>query len=84
MVMNFDYLHPDCLPFTFQLSKLWVFFAVLIILVFVQHQECGRFCFSAAKAYMQTSYHKTKRKKGLLAHDKIIRGTHNILFLEEV
>ena len=25
MVMNFDYLHPDCLPFTFQLSKLWVF-----------------------------------------------------------
>ena len=51
MVMNFDYLHPDCLPFTFQLSKLWVFFAVLIILVFVQHQECGRFCFSAGKGY---------------------------------
>jgi len=33
---------------------------------------------------VQTSYHKTERKKGLLAHDKIIRGTHNILFLEEV
>ena len=43
-------------------------------MVFVEHQECVRFCLGAGKAY-----HKTKRKNGLLAHDEIIRGTYETI-----